>query len=134
MDPFLLVILLILGSTIASLVIQWIVQKIRSFLETKQYIKKLNEIGPGIDTVDVIDLNQRKARLSDDCSQLLERIRKKYRLFPEGEQAKPIKYYVELEATYRRGIRKPVETNRQRIRKPVKRKRRTKYWAYRRRY
>lgn len=123
MDIFLVAILLLLGGTIVSVVIQWIVEKIRIFLEIKKYIKKLSEISSEIDTIDIIDLNQRITTLSDKCSRLLEYIRKRYKLFQTDEQAKPIDYYVELEATYRR-----------KIRKPSKAKRRYKYRPYGERY
>lgn len=111
--------LYLIGFFVAIWVIGWIFKVVGEFLEIRKYKIKLKKITPQLEAMNIEALIARFSEIKSTYSELVEHLQNKYKIYKEKEQVKTITQYVNEEAKYRRGKRKP-----------AKRTHRKKYWQY----
>lgn len=100
------IILLFIGLFIIYGILSWIFEKIKQYLDYRNYVKKLNKLAIPINTIDVDYLSINLSAI-DKSYHLLTNTHAQIYFINNHDNIKSIDYYVSQEASHRRSKRKP---------------------------
>ena len=97
----------IIGFCVLVVLIGMLVKGIKHLIEERRYKRKLLELAPQVETIDVNELSSQLNNNEKEYLCLIKLLQSNYKFIDNCEEAKTIERYVQAEADYRRSKRKP---------------------------
>lgn len=104
-------ILYLIGFYVIVVLIGLLVKGIKLFIEERRYQRKLLELAPQVETIDIEELSLQLNNKEKEHLGLIKLLQSNYKFIGNCEEAKTIERYVQEEANYRRSKRKPRTKN-----------------------
>ncbi len=101
----------IIGFYILVVLIGVLAKGIKQFIEERRYKRKLLELAPQIETIDVEELSLQLNNNEKEYLCLIKLLQSNYKFIGNCEEPKTIESFVQAEANYRRSKRKPRTKN-----------------------
>jgi len=101
----------VIGFYVLVVLIGVLVKGIKLLIEERRYKRKLLELAPQVETIDVEELSLQLNNTEKEYLSLIKLLQSNYKFIGNCEEAKTIERYVQEETNYRRSKRKPRTKN-----------------------